>query len=162
MSTPEDRLNLIDLQKSKRLLLIPLKIHLPYRNIKTNALLDSGANGTFVHPDFVRKHKLPKIPLKVPRETFNADGTTQDKQMTHHTKLDVTINGKRMTITPGIITLNGYDIFLGMSWLKDHNPDIDWSQATLKWRDEISSIQLMTVEDHIKYLTTIAQPIEQA
>ena len=29
--------------------------------------------------------------------------------------------------------VNGY---LPMSWLKDHNPDINWEQGSLKWRSE--------------------------
>ena len=28
---------------------------------------------------------------------------------------------------------------MGITWLRQYNPDIDWENATLKWRDETSS-----------------------
>ena len=44
-----------------------------------------------------------------------------------------------MTITPKIVTLGTKPLFLGITWLRQYNPDIDWENATLKWRDEDSS-----------------------
>jgi len=31
---------------------------------------------------------------------------------------------------------NKIDGYLLMSWLKDHNPDIDWAKGILTWRSE--------------------------
>lgn len=47
-----------------------------------------------------------------------------------------------MIIKPKIVML-GKPLFLGITWLRQYNPDIDWENATLKWRDEESTLQLM-------------------
>jgi hypothetical protein len=33
-----------------------------------------------------------------------------------------------------VIPLGQYDVVLGILWLKNHNPDIDWKEKTLQWR----------------------------
>ena len=37
------------------------------------------------------------------------------------------------TITPLIVPLHGYDLILGMPWLTNHNPHIDWRTRTLSF-----------------------------
>ena len=61
--TPEDQINLIDLQKEQRLFLVPFKLHHGNKKTSMRALLNSGANGTFINPDTIDKYKLKKFPL---------------------------------------------------------------------------------------------------
>jgi hypothetical protein len=45
------------------------------RNINTNALIDCGAEGTFIDQNFVQTNRIPVTRLKKPIEVFNVDGT---------------------------------------------------------------------------------------
>jgi len=53
-------------------------------------------------------------------------------------QLKVEINDKVMTITPKIVALGKHQLFLGISWLRRLNPDVDWQKPTLRWRYEKS------------------------
>ena len=140
MITSEDRIDLVDLQKSKgKTLLVPTTLHLKRRQYAIEALLDSGASGQFIDPQLVDQYNLPKYPLRNVIQTFNADGTKNASgTCTHFTKMHVEINGHQMTLFPRIVKLGTKRLFLGITWLMETNPDIDWQKPSLRWRDEQS------------------------
>ncbi|KXN81383.1 hypothetical protein AN958_04788 [Leucoagaricus sp. SymC.cos] len=39
-----------------------------------------------------------------------------------------------MDIKPNIISLGCPCMILGLPWLQEHNPDINWENGTLQWR----------------------------
>jgi len=47
-----------------------------------------------------------------------------------------------MTIKLKIVTLGTKPLFLGITWLCQYNPDIDWENATPRWRNEDTTLQL--------------------
>jgi hypothetical protein len=53
-----------------------------------------------------------------------------------------------MTIKPKIVALGKHQLFLGITWLREANPNIDWKQQVLHWRNEDSPLlQLFRTED---------------
>jgi len=46
--------------------------------------------------------------------------------------------------------VNGY---LPMSWLKDHNPDINWEKGSLKWRSEYCKAHCLRKERRLEFIT---------
>ena len=145
MITSEDRIDAIDLQPHKgKCFLVPTSIITNNGSLyEIEALLDSGASGQFINPKLVQELKLPKYRLPNVINIYNADGSiNQGEQCTHYTKIDLIINNKRMTIEPKIVTLGTKPLFLGITWLRQHNPDINWEKATLKWRNEKATLQL--------------------
>jgi len=46
--------------------------------------------------------------------------------------------------------VNGY---LPMSWLKDHNPDINWEKGSLKWRSEYCKAPCLRKERRLEFIT---------
>ena len=46
--------------------------------------------------------------------------------------------------------VNGY---LPMSWLKDHNPDINWEKSSLKWRSDYCKAHCLRKERCIEFIT---------
>ena len=62
------------------------------KTFRENALIDSGAGGTFLNERFVRQHGIPVTPLKNPIKVFNVDGTkSKQGQITHCTWLKLRI-----------------------------------------------------------------------
>jgi hypothetical protein len=63
----------------------------------------------------------------------NVDGT-ENKQGTIHyyTDLDLYVNGKINTEQFLITGLGNQKIILGLPWLREHNPEINWKEETLQ------------------------------
>ncbi|EKM74112.1 hypothetical protein AGABI1DRAFT_26755, partial [Agaricus bisporus var. burnettii JB137-S8] len=96
-------------------------------------LVDSGAAGEFIDHKLIEKYYLPKFPLKKVKHTMNADGSRNASGVcTHYVLLNIEINNKKMMIQASIVSLGNHKLFLGISWLRKFNPEIDWTKQTLK------------------------------
>ena len=137
MSDAEDDINLVDLQQrsENNILIVPLQFKTNKFILDEEALLDSGASGEYVDPSFVKRYNLPQFRLKNSLKIRNADGSV-NTNCTLYTKIHINVNNKWTTIFPKIITLGKYRLFLGITWLRKHNPIINWKDKTLSWEDE--------------------------
>jgi hypothetical protein len=128
LNSSEDQINLINLVKSKgQTLYIPTTLHIRQAKHDIYALLDSGASGEFIDPKLVNKDNLPKFPLQQIINTHNANRSKNASgQCTHYTKMMMTINERQMAIKPKIVALGKHQLFLGITWLRKSNPNIDW------------------------------------
>ena len=88
-------------------------------------LLDSGSSSNFVSISFVRRHRL--LTEKLPQEQLVqlADGT-KHKVRRGIINAAVRWDGWNGTVTLLMLPLQQYDMILGMTWLKEYNPRIDW------------------------------------
>ncbi|GLB44373.1 putative retrotransposable element tf2 155 kda protein type 1-like, partial [Lyophyllum shimeji] len=78
------------------------------------ALLDSGASGLFLH---IR---------------FNVDGTANAAgAITEVVDLVLRYNGHSERVVFAVTDLGEQDMILGYTWLKEHNPEIDWAADTV-------------------------------
>ena len=114
---------------------IPIQLIEPSHTLKavdTCALIDSGASISCLDWGFVRKHSLPTTLLQKPIYARNADNSINSKGVIRFTStLFLNIEGIARKITFHVITLGNENIILGLPWLKDVNPTIDWNQRTL-------------------------------
>jgi predicted aspartyl protease len=97
-------------------------------------LLDSGASVNCVSSKWARDNKLTLMNLAKTAEVRMADGTTYQGRMQVK---DAAINigkyqGKATFIE---LPLPDIDVILGMPWLKQVNPSIDWITARVATRD---------------------------
>ena len=106
------------------------------------ALIDCGAGGNFIDPELVEKLELTKKPLKIPIRALNADGT-KNGTSTHYCPTICRINGKNTQVHFKVIDLGRPRIIIGLPWLKQHNPDINWKESTLTWRNKKKLQQLI-------------------
>ena len=64
---------------------------------------------------------------------YNVDGTQNSAgSITHAAELIVKFQGHCEKITAEVMDLGKNSFILGFSWLKRHNPDIDWTKGTVK------------------------------
>ena len=97
-------------------------------------LLDSGATGSCVNKSFVEKHSLmiKKLPIKI--LIYNANGTlNNNRSVEGFTEVRMTIGDHLERIELAVTNLGSSDIFLGLEWLRLHNPDIDWTLSLLSF-----------------------------
>jgi Retroviral aspartyl protease len=99
----------------------------------TKALLDCGATGLFMGKDFTEREQIETKKLSVPIPVRNVDGTlneagpiTEVADMVLHYQ-----NHSERTVF-AVTATGGEDIILGLPWLKEHNPEVDWRTEEVK------------------------------
>ncbi|KAJ5542480.1 Retrotransposon polyprotein [Penicillium sp. DV-2018c] len=103
---------------------LKLYVTLPIGNAWT--LIDSGATNNFMNPRFVRKCKVPIQRLaRIPVTGLDMVGLAQEIEHIS-CSLPMSVHDHPERIKFNILETGDYDIILGITWLKRHNPDIDW------------------------------------
>lgn len=100
---------------------------------KAVALLDCGATGNFVSESFVRQNGLK--PQECPLQVCLADGRTSDSVgivRNLRVRIGTYVELMDLIVTP----LQGYDLILGMAWLEEYNPPVDWRGKSLTLTDK--------------------------
>ena len=106
-------------------------------------LIDSGAAGNLVTSAFLEKNgSRSHTVVRVPKQTLVlANG----KQLTLDTAIhrpairlpgsDIEENISQLGIFPSMSP--SYDVILGLPWLRDRNPLIDWTRLTINWSHSV-------------------------
>jgi predicted aspartyl protease len=122
-------------------MLLPVTIEMKKQTVETQAFLDCGASGEFMDSKFMKLHNIPLIKLRKPRITRNADGTQNEQGVVMHKAIiDLNINGKEDLTTLFITGLGKNNVILGLTWLRKHNPIVNWKEGTLRNRPHLSEV----------------------
>ncbi|THH00881.1 hypothetical protein EW145_g7016 [Phellinidium pouzarii] len=122
---------------------IPVQVKAYGQTVLSNALIDSGAEGKFIDSKFVAKHRILVRKLVKPIPVHNVDGTpNQNGTITHYT-LRPLLFGNKLTMAFLLVTsLGKEDIILGLPWLKQRNPLINWKEGTISIRRTTTATSL--------------------
>jgi hypothetical protein len=103
---------------------------------KVKAMIDSGATGNFISPDVVSMFEIdtrvktaPYELLVVNGEAINANEGIVDVE-TKELVMEMP-GGHLERITMDVVPIGQHEVILGMPWIKQHNPQIDWEKSTL-------------------------------
>jgi hypothetical protein len=109
------------------------------QDIHLKALVDSGATNFFCSDTYVRDKHLATHPLINPLRIRLADGSMSMARFCVHIKFN--IGALKVTQEFIVTRLSGqHQIILGYEFLKDFNPQIDWTTGTLRFSD-MESVQ---------------------
>ncbi len=116
---------------------IMLPIHLKTTDMmeeaSSEAMVDTGATGNFIDQDFVWNAKLPTHKLLQLIPVYNIDGTPNEAGSIHEVvDMIMTYSGHLEWILLVVTWLGKQSMILGFSWLKKHNPEIDFRTGTVK------------------------------
>jgi hypothetical protein len=113
------------------MLLIHLKMTDTMEEAATEAMVDTGATGDFIDQDFVNRTGLPTCKLVQPIPVYNVDGTPiQAGSINEVVDMVMSYNGHSKHILLAVTWLGKQSMILGFTWLKKHNPEIDfWTQS---------------------------------
>jgi len=105
--------------------------------VETNALIDCGAGGKFISKNFVKDRNIPQTPLRKPLPVYNVDRTlNKEGSITHYTKLDLKIGERIKQETLLVSGIGKHDIILGLPWLQESNPSINWKTAEIEFKEQ--------------------------
>ena len=94
------------------------------------AMIDSGATGNFMTAKVATENGFRTLQKGDPYSLFTVDGkpiTGGHSIVRQETsRLRMYIEGHEEVISFDLIPLGSHKVILGMPWLKDHNPEINW------------------------------------
>jgi hypothetical protein len=130
------------------------------RTVETNELLDCGAGGTFIDQRFVKNHELTMTPLRKRILVRNVDGTlNKNGTITQSMILDLKVNGRTKKTRFLVTGLGKETIILGLPWLQDINPKIDWRKGTFEFREDLRRARIRQIIAKTKEkMAPFAQP----
>jgi len=90
-------------------------------------LLDSGATGNFIDKDFVRTKGISTRSVSRPILVFNVDSSPNEAGQISEV-VDVILRYKTHSEKTllAVSNLRKQSMILGYTWLKDHNPEVNW------------------------------------
>ena len=101
-------------------------------SFKSFALVDSGAEESFIDSALVLQMGIPTEPLDIPLEANALNGHLLARVEHQTPPLTLLLSGNHSeTLRLHIISSPQAPIFLGHPWLQLHNPHIDWSTGTV-------------------------------
>jgi len=135
---------------NKKSFSVPLLVSGEGRNadkrFEMNTLIDSGAGGTFIDKKFAQQIGIALIPIEKPIQAFNMDGTKNNTEIIEHCAwLKIQMEKKKISTRFLATGLGKEKMILGLPWLKQYNPKIDWNTRTI----DIDSIQVKTTFDRM-------------
>ena len=124
---------------------IPVLLIIPLHTMKaidTRTLIDSGASISCIDWGFIRKHRLPTQCLKTPIQARNADNSINSKGVIWFTTtLILDVGGIARRVTLYVMNLGNENVILGLPWLKELHPTIDWAEKTLSIKESLDQSQ---------------------
>jgi hypothetical protein len=91
------------------------------------ALLDSGCDGSSIEHYFVKRNNIPTRKVASQVQVLNADGMeNKHGYITKYVTLQVQIDEHSEKLDFTVTQLNTMNVYLGLEWLKWHNPFVNW------------------------------------
>jgi len=118
-------------------IMVTIRLHGTTRQITINALIDSGATEDFIDKGFSSKYNIRTTQATTIREVYLADGQPSAMgPITHTAKVPMDIGSHRELAIFYVAKLPNHEVILGMPWLKQHSPGIDWGQGKITFESE--------------------------
>lgn len=83
-----------------------------------------------VDTNFAKRHKLPTVELAKAIKLELANGSFADN-ITHAAKIEIMRGEHKEQMWSLIGPMPGFDMILGVPWLEEHNPDIDYGNRVM-------------------------------
>ena len=112
--------------------IIKIHLHGNQGTVTINAIIDSGATEDFIDQEICDEHRIKTVKATNAREIYLTDGKPSAMgPVTHIAKVPMDINSHRKFATFQVANLQHHEVILGMPWLKEHNPTINWNEKKI-------------------------------
>ena len=87
--------------------------------------------------NYTRMKGIKMEALKEPIRVYNVDGTPNKQgSIRYYVDLKIKVHGQTQKERLLVTGLGKHRIILGLPWLRETNPIIDWRKGTLEWREQ--------------------------
>jgi len=118
-------------------IMIQVRLHGTKRQVTINAMIDSGATEDFIDKGFCNIYNIRTMQAKTTREVYLVDRQPSAiGPVTHTAKVPLDIGSHRELATFQVAKLPNHEVILGIPWLKQHSPRIDWGQGKITFESE--------------------------
>ncbi|QRW09663.1 Retrotransposable element Tf2 protein [Ceratobasidium sp. AG-Ba] len=97
-------------------------------------LVDSRSSKNFLDSNFAQDNNIPLIPLVNP--VIAIDGKELPNKIKNKATLEVEIKGWTFDITLFVMDLGDTNMILGLEWLQEADPDINWKTLEISWKEK--------------------------
>lgn len=102
-----------------------------------SVLVDLGADSSFISKSFCELNGIVTRDLTSPIQLYLGTGKQSDSGPITQSTLPLQLNlDGHIETRVFLVTTLSHDIILGIPWLKDHNPSIDWAVGTLHFKSD--------------------------
>jgi len=157
---PEKRLRLEGLPPHTRSIHVRVRLEWSHNQERLRGkallLLDSGATGAVLSHDWVEDAQVHCVRRMDPTSITDASGNYIPGFGLHNTTtVDMYIGDhmNKMRFEVADMQAGKVNGYLPMSWLKDHNPDLNWEKGSLDWRLEYCKAHCLTKERPLEFIT---------
>ncbi|QRV96903.1 Retrotransposable element Tf2 protein [Ceratobasidium sp. AG-Ba] len=99
-------------------------------------LVDSGSSKNFLDLKFAQEHDIPLTKLVNPRTVIAIDGNEIPDKIKLKATLEVEVEGWTFDVTFFVMDLGDTDMILGLEWLQEADPDINWKTLEISWKEK--------------------------
>ena len=91
------------------------------------AMIDSGASSCFINKNLVEKYRIPLIKKEKPKKLKVIDGREISSGLVEFECIfNIELGSHKEELKCNVADIGRHSLVLGMSWLRLHNPNIDW------------------------------------
>jgi len=117
--------------------MVKIRLHGINDSTTVNAMIHSGATEDCIDQEFCNIYQIRTTKAKNLREIYLADGEPSSMgPVTHIATFPMDIGAHREITTFEVAKLQNHQAILGMPWLKNHNPRMDWGQGKITFDSE--------------------------
>ena len=98
-------------------------------------MIDSGASGNFASTTFIMRKGIATQCKKQGYKLIAVNGSALSSMERETIPLPLAIQQHHKEITLDVTNIASHDIMLGIPWLRQHNPVIDWKKGVLKFEE---------------------------
>ena len=116
---------------------LPSYVEFDGKAIGVKALIDSGADGTFISRRIVEKFKLPTVKLPRAIKISNVDGSSnRDGYITERVEGNLFLQGQKFPTRFYVVYLESEEVILGLPWIRKYGSRIDWNDPYMVIPDQ--------------------------
>jgi dUTP pyrophosphatase len=124
---------------------IPISILTELKASPVLALIDSGAQGKFINKNLVKTLQWREEPLNNSIKVYNVDGTPNELEYINSAvTTKIKIANQIFEETFLVTQIGNQDIILGIDWLQQRNPFINWKTGSIR----INAIEIEELPDN--------------